>query len=104
MDKGWSNPEHVGKLTIHTLDILSRYFNEEDKKGDDKDMKLIIQLSSAMGYQSQIYAGLQKTFDMAKRVEEIEKVLETADPETLAMGMNPVKIAEDDLRTTFALR
>ncbi len=104
MDKGWSRPEHVGKVTIHTLDVLSRYFNEEDKKGEDKDMKLLIQLSQAMGYQSQIYAGLQKTFDMAKRVEEIERVLESADPETLAMGLNPVDIAEADERTKLALR
>ena len=104
MEKGWSRPEHVGKMTIHTLEVLSRYFNEEDKKGDDKDMKLIIQLSSAMGYQAQIYGGLQKTFDMAKRVEEIEAVLEKADPELLAMGLNPVPIAEDDQRSQIAFR
>lgn len=102
MDKGWSRPEHVGKVTINTLDILSRYFNEEDKKGEDKDMRLLIQLSQAMGYQSQIYAGLQKTFDMAKRVADIEKVLESADPESLAMGMNPVVVHSEDERTKFA--
>jgi len=104
MKKGWSRPEHVGKVTIHTLDILSGYFNEEHKKGDDRDMNLIIKLSQAMGYQSQIYAGLQKTFDMAKRVEEIESMLQNADPESLAMGLNPVDIAEADERTKLALR
>ncbi len=89
MDKGWSRPEHVGKVTINTLNILSEYFMVETKKGEDKDMNLIIKLSQAMGYQSQIYAGLQKTFDMAKRVADIEKVLETADPESLATGRKP---------------
>ncbi len=102
MDKGWSRPEHVGKVTVHTLDILSGYFNEENKKGDDKDMNLIIKLSQAMGYQSQIYAGLQKTFDMAKRIEEIEKMVQNADPELLAMGMSPVLQTALDERVKFA--
>jgi len=104
MEKGWARPDHVGKMTIHTLEVLSRHFNEEDKKGDDRDMKLLIQLSSAMGYQAQIYAGLQKTFDMAKRVEYIEAALEKADPESLALGLNPVVIQTVDEREKFALR
>ena len=104
MEKAWSNPEHVGKLVINNLNVLSRYFNEEEKKGEDKDINLIIKLSQAMGYQAQIYASIQKTFDMTKRVEDIEKILERADPESLAMGLNPVTIADEDRRTTFALR
>jgi len=104
METAWSNPEHVGKLVINNLNVLSKYFNEEEKKGTEKDINLIIKLSQAMGYQAQIYASIQKTFDMTKRVEEIEHILERADPESLAMGMNPVVISDVDERTKFALR
>ena len=62
----------------------------------------MIKLSQAAGYQAQIYAGLQKTFDMAKRIEEVEKVIQNADPEMLAMGMNPVIVHTEDERTKFA--
>jgi len=74
----------------------------ESKKGEDKDMNLLIKISQAMGYQSQIYAGISKTFDMAKRLEDVEKVLQTADPESLAMGLSPVVQAEIDERVKFA--
>ena len=102
MEKGWSDPEHVGKVTINTLDTLSEYFMVESKKGEEKDMNLIIKLSQAMGYQSQIYAGISKTFDMAKRLESVEKLLEHADPELLAMGLNPVIVHTEDGRSKFA--
>ncbi len=102
MKKGWSRPEHVGKLVVNTLDVLTKYFHEEEKKGADKDLGLIVKLSQAMGYQAQIYAGLQKTFDMAKRIEEVEIQLQNADPESLAMGLNPVVIHSEDERTKFA--
>ncbi len=104
MEKVWSNPEHVGKLVINNIDTLSKHFNTEEKKGDERDVGLLIKLSQAMAYQAQIYSGLQKAFDMTKRVQQIERVLEKADPEALAMGMNPVVIAEVDERTAFALR
>ena len=102
MDKGWSRPEHVGKVVVNTLDVLTKYFHVEEKKGEDKDMNLVIKLSQAMGYQAQIYAGLQKTFDMAKRIEQVEEVLQNADPESLAMGMSPVVVHTEDERTKFA--
>lgn len=104
MEKAWSRPEHVGKAIVSILDSLTKFYHAEESKGDEKDIGLMIKLSQAAGYQAQIYAGLQKTFDMAKRIEQVEKVLEHADPELLAMGTNPVTIAEEDQRTTFALR
>lgn len=102
MDKGWSRPEHVGKVVVNTLDVLTKYFHIEEKKGEDKDMSLIVKLSQAMGYQAQIYAGLQKTFDMAKRIQQVEEALQNADPESLAMGMNPVVVHSEDERSKFA--
>lgn len=102
MEKAWSRPDHVGKVVVSILDSLTKFYHAEEKKGEDKDIRLMIQLSQAAGYQAQIYAGLQKTFDMAKRIEQVEKVLEKADPELLAMGTNPVVIHDTDDR--FALR
>lgn len=104
MEKGWSRPEHVGKVVVSILDSLTGFYHAEEAKGEDKDLKLMIQLSQAAGYQAQIYAGLQKTFDMAKRIESVEKVLEKADPEMLAMGANPVVVQTEDERNKFALR
>jgi hypothetical protein len=104
MEKGWSRPEHVGKVVVSILDSLTKFYHAEESKGDEKDINLMIRLSQAAGYQAQIYAGLQKTFDMVKRIESVEKVLEHADPELLAMGANPVVIHEEDERTKFALR
>lgn len=104
MEKGWSRPEHVGKVVVSILDSLTTMYHAEEGKGADKDVNLMIRLSQASGYQAQIYAGLQKTFDMAKRIESVEKVLEHADPELLAMGANPVVIQMEDERNKIALR
>lgn len=104
MEKSWSRPDHVGKIVVSILDSLTGFYHAEEDKGDEKDIHLMIKISQAAGYQAQIYAGLQKTFDMAKRIEQVEKLVEKADPELLAMGTNPVSIAEEDQRTAFALR
>jgi len=104
MDKGWSRPDHVGKAIVSILDSLTGFYHAEESKGEEKDIILMIKLSQAAGYQAQIYAGLQKTFDMAKRIEQVEAVLEKADPEMLAMGASPVLIEENDQQERFALR
>lgn len=105
MRRSWTSPEHVGKITISILNELSKEFHKEAAKPDEeKDGDKLLKIAGACGYQSQVYSGIQKTFDMARRIEEVEKVLERADPEMLAMGANPVTIAEEDQRTAFALR
>jgi len=101
--KSWASPYHVGKITISILDKLSAEFHKEFAK-EEKNLETLMKLAGSIGYQSQIYNGIQKTHDFAKRVEKIEATLQVADPETLAMGLNPVIIAEQDQRTTFALR
>ena len=103
MKKGWARPEHVGKITIAILDKLSAKFFEEVNK-EDPDFKLLISLSQAAGYQAQLYGGLQKTHDYAKRIEKIEKFMEHADPELLAMGLNPVVIHDSDQRVKESAR
>lgn len=100
---GWARPDHVGKITVAMLDVLSEEFFVESKK-QDRDFEKLIKISQAAGYQAQLYNGLQKNFDFAKRVEEIEEIVRNADPEKLAMGNSPVLVAEEDLRTTHALR
>lgn len=97
MKKGWADPEHVGKITINIIDTLSKEFNIESKK-EEKDKELLLKIAGGIGYQSNIYSGLQKNHDFAKRLVAIEDTLSVADAETLAMGQSPVIIAEDDLR------
>jgi len=100
MKNGWADPEHVGKITISILDILTKEFHKANKKADDeKDFDLIIKLSQAAGYQAQLYSGLQKSHEFARRLQSIEKVMQTANPETLALGQNPVIIAEEELKS-----
>ena len=99
MAKGWQTAEHVGRVTIGILDILASEFHKHSKKPDDeKDHNLIIKLSQACGYQSQLYSGLQKSIEYAQRLEAVEKTLEFATPEDLAMGKNPVLSEEADLK------
>jgi len=95
MHKSWAEPEHVGKITISILDTLSREFHKEAVK-DKPDYSLLVKLSSACGYQSQLYSGLQKHHEFAKRLQRIEKEMQSATAEDLALGKNPVLSAEAD--------
>jgi hypothetical protein len=69
--KTWDSVEHVGKVTISILNLLSKEFHKEAKK-EKPDYSLLTKLSSACGYQAQLYSGLQKNHEFAKRLEEIE--------------------------------
>jgi len=93
--KSWSEPEHVGKVTISILNVLSREFHKEAVK-DEPDHDLLVKLSSACGYQSQLYSGLQKNHEFAKRLQSIEKEMQK---EELALGKNPVLSAEADRKS-----
>ena len=103
MAKAWTDPSHIGKIIVSVVNKLSAEFHIEFDK-EDKDFEKLVRLAGSIGYQAQIYNGIQKTHDFAKRVEELESVVQNADPEKLAMGLNPVIIAEEDRRTRFALR
>lgn len=103
MKKAWADPEHVGKITISILDILSKEFHIEAKKGDDeKNFDNLIKLSQAAGYQSQLYSGLQKSHEFAKRLKRIEKELDLTDTQNV-MLQNPVIAAEEELKTNSKL-
>ena len=103
--KVWADPDHVGKVTISIMNVLAKAFHvQAGKSEENRDYELLIKLSSACGYQAQLYSGLQKSHEFAKRLDSIDKVLSKATPEDLALGMNPVVIAEEDRRTSLALR
>ena len=100
MTKAWADPDHVGKITVSIMNILSKHFHKEAKKSEeDQDFDKLIKLSQACGYQAQLYSGLQKSHEFARRLDRIDKVLETATPETLALGLNPVVIEENEMRS-----
>ena len=95
MNKNWAEPEHVGKITISILNTLTGEFYKESAK-DEKDYSLLIKLASAIGYQSQLYSSLWKNHEFSKRLQSIEKELQSATPEDLALGRNPAVIAEEE--------
>ena len=95
MNKTWAEPSHVGKVTISILDIFAREFHKESCK-DQIDHSLLIKLGGACGYQAQLYSGLQKNHEFAKRLQRIEIQVQNADAESLAMINNPVISAEED--------
>ena len=65
MNKTWADPNHVGKVTISMLEILSREFHKKSGK-DQIDHGLLIKLGGACGYQAQLYSGLQKKYLISK--------------------------------------
>ena len=97
MRKTWADASHVGKITISVLNFLSAEFHKEMRK-DEKNYEILLKLAGSIGYQSQIYGALQKNHDISQRLDAVEKTMSTATTETLAMGMSPVRIADDDLR------
>lgn len=103
MQKTWADEEHVGKLTVSIMNTLSKKFHTEAKKPEEEvnDDKLI-KFSQAIGYQAQIFSGLQKNHEFAKRLQSVEKILSranTGDP----MTNNPVINAEKELNTDSKL-
>ncbi len=95
--KIWTDDDHVGKVVVSLLDKLTASFHiHNDKPEDEKDYDLIIKLSSAAGYQAQLYSGLKKSHEFARRLQAIEKALRRATPEDFAMAHNPVLLAESE--------
>ena len=72
----WTDPTHVGKISVSIMDVLFAEFEKEAKKEDDtKDFDKLIKLSQATGYQAQVFSGLQKNHEFAKRLQSIERTL-----------------------------
>jgi|TARA_R110000744_G_scaffold204995_3_gene323745 isopenicillin N synthase-like dioxygenase len=73
MQESWTDPSHVGKISISIMDTLAdEFFKESQKPDDEKDHALMIKLSQAVGYQSQVYSTVQKNHDFARRLKMIE--------------------------------
>lgn len=103
MPKNWASADHVGKITISILNALTGEFHKANK-AEEKDHGLLIKLSQACGYQAQLYSGLQKNIEYSRRLEELEKTVQHATPEELALGQNPVIQAEEELKKDETLR
>jgi hypothetical protein len=100
MNKEWTDADHVGKVVVSHLNFLSKEFHKHIQKPDEeKNYDLIIKLSSAAGYQAQLYSGIQKNHEFAKRLQSIERSMSKATPEDLAYKQNPVIIAEEELKS-----
>lgn len=100
MTKAWADPDHVGKMVVSVMNVLAAAFHKHSAKSEDeRDYDLIIKLSQACGYQAQLYSGLQKSHEFARRLDRIDKVLMTVTPEDLALGLNPVIMAEAEIRS-----
>jgi len=103
MKKSWADEEVVGKITVSIMNILSAKFHKESKKPDEEiDLDKLIKFSQAIGYQSQIFSGLQKNHEFAKRLKSIEGKLSrvnTDDP----MSISPILGAEKELKATQKL-
>ena len=100
MDKEWTDAYHIGKVVVSHLNFLSKEFHKHVQKPDDqKDYDLIIKLSSAAGYQAQLYSGIQKSHEFAKRLQSIERQLSKTTPEDLIYSNNPVIIAEEEIKS-----
>ncbi len=98
MNKNWAEPEHIGKITISILNTLTSEFHKESAK-DEKDYSLLIKLASACGYQAQLYSSLWKNHSLSERLQNLEKDIQSATPEDLALGRNPAVIAEEERKS-----
>ena len=77
----WTDPAHVGKISVSIMDKLYEIFEKEAKKEDEEiNLDVLIKLSQATGYQAQVYSGLQKNHEFAKRLQSIEKTLSGEKP------------------------
>jgi hypothetical protein len=76
MAEEWTDPSHVGKISVSIMDILFTEFKKESEKDEDtQDIDKLIKLSQATGYQAQVFSGLQKNHEFAKRLQSVEKLL-----------------------------
>ena len=86
------------------MHVLAQEFHIEAKRPtDERDHTLMVKLSQAVGYQSQLFTSLQKNHEFARRLMQVEKATRIISPEDLAYKNNPTLLAdlqneEDKLR------
>ncbi len=93
--RDWASAEHVAKIGLSIMHVLANEFHIEAKKPTgEKDHSLMVKLSQAVGYQSQLLSALQKSHEFARRLQQVEKATRMLSPEELAYKFNPVVIEE----------
>ena len=97
--KDWTSAEHVAKIGLSIMHVLAEEFHiEASKPTGEKDHSLMVKLSQAVGYQSQLFSALQKSHEFARRLNAVEKATHHISPEDLAYRNNPVVIEEQRLK------
>ena len=97
--KDWASAEHVAKIGLAIMHVLASEFHiEAAKPKGEKDHALMVKLSQAVGYQSQLFSAHQKSHEFARRLQQVEKATRMLSPEELAYKFNPVVIEEQRLQ------
>ena len=98
--KDWTSAEHVAKIGLSIMHVLAEEFHiEASKPTGEKDHSLMVKLSQAVGYQSQLFSALQKSHEFARRLEAVEKATSMLSPEEIAYKFNPTVMAEREQET-----
>ena len=93
--RDWTSAEHVAKIGLSIMEVLAKEFHiEAGKPSAEKDHSLMVKLSQAVGYQSQLFSALQKSHEFARRLGQVEKAARMLSPEELAYKHNPVLLAD----------
>ena len=98
MVRNWESAEHVAKIGLSIMHVLASEFHiEAGKPIGEKDHSLMVKLSQAVGYQSQLFSALQKSHEFARRLQQVEKATRMLSPEELAYKHSPVLLAEKQI-------
>ena len=96
--RDWASAEHVAKIGLSIMHVLAQEFHiEAAKPTGEKDHSLMVKLSQAVGYQSQLFSALQKSHEFARRLQQVEKATRMLSPEELAFKHNPALLAEKQM-------
>ena len=93
--KDWTSAEHVASIGLSIMHVLATEFHIEAAKPiGEKDHSLMVKLSQAIGYQSQLFSALQKSHEFARRLNAVEKSTAMLTPEELDYKFNPVVLSD----------
>lgn len=95
MAREWTSAQQIAQLGLSIMYELAKEFHiEASKPTAEKDHNLMIKLSQAVGYQSQLFTSLQKNHEFAKRLVQVEAATQIISPEDLAYRNTPMLLAE----------
>ncbi len=97
MARDWTSAQQIAQLGLSIMYELAKEFHiEASKPSAEKDHNLMIKLSQAVGYQTQLFTSLQKNHEFAKRLVQVEAQTQIISPEDLAYKHNPALMAEQE--------